>query len=738
VDLYKVRLASLVHSRDFWGGTMNGTAARFLQIAASSAGLLVLGCVLTGHAARPVRQGIPLPTDWSHQHVIFTGQGYANVPSRVSDDPRYLQQFYRRTQSLRLPEEIAEGRMPSPASFAVRARNIKRRRGLWSEDLGSGGTIGAGNYPAKFSFNSSVANCGTATTPDYVVYSTGLAGTVTQASIVAFDNLYSGCTTGTVPSVYWAYNTSGTSSGKILTSPVISEDGKQIAFVQTDGVGAGTLVLLKWAASTIESPSAPGTPLSVLPSLYRACSPLPCMTTLALRNGSSVTTDDTTSSVFYDYKADIAWVGDSSGLVHQFTGIFKGTPAEVTTSPWPVQINAGAATTSAVFDNVSKQVFVGDATGFLYRIDSTTGTVTKSGQVDFGTGLVETPVLDESNELVYVFSSSDGTTNCTGLVACAAVFQFSATFTAGSTGSKVTVGNSVAAGPPPPNPMYIGGFDSTYLKSATPPTGNMYVCGNTGGNPSLYQIPITAGAFPAGGAANLITQLTLASTAACSPVGDILNEDLPGGTAERVFVSPQNKGLPTACSGKGCLISLLVTPWRPLIHWGLGQQILSPKLDIETVIVAGNAGATAPAWTTTPGDEVPDGHVTWLDQGHLTAVAAAAWQASQAYALGQRVIDTNNNIEIVITAGTSGTTEPHWPLVAGTITDNSVVWINAGNLPTAALSITGGTTGVIIDNTTNTTTGASQIYFGTLADQTCTTSGGSGVCAEQASQLALQ
>ena len=38
---------------------------------------------------------------------------------------------------------------------------------------------------------------------------------VGQASIVALNNLYSGCG-GTVPSVYWAYNTSGSGIGQIL------------------------------------------------------------------------------------------------------------------------------------------------------------------------------------------------------------------------------------------------------------------------------------------------------------------------------------------------------------------------------------------------------------------------------------------------------------------------------------------------------------------------------------------
>jgi hypothetical protein len=50
---------------------MNGTATRFLRLGVSLSGLVVLGWVLTGQAAKPARHGIPLPTDWSHSHVIF-------------------------------------------------------------------------------------------------------------------------------------------------------------------------------------------------------------------------------------------------------------------------------------------------------------------------------------------------------------------------------------------------------------------------------------------------------------------------------------------------------------------------------------------------------------------------------------------------------------------------------------------------------------------------------------------
>jgi hypothetical protein len=58
--------------------------------------------------------------------------------------------------------------------------------------------------------------------------------------------------------------------------------------------------------------------------------------------------------------------------------------------------------------------------------------------------------------------------------------------------------------------------------------------------------------------------------------------------------------------------------------------------------------------------------------------------------------------------------------------------------PTSATaSETGGTSGIVVDNS-SATVGASQVYFTPLSGQTCTTSGGLGGCAIQASQSLLQ
>jgi hypothetical protein len=686
-------------------------------------GVLVLSANAMGQASPASEVVIPVPNDWSHRHVIFSQPATADDAARVQQDPRYWQQQYRNQIPIVLPDE------------AGRDGNGESTSQDWQESLGSGASSGATNYPAKFSFLATTANCANAAQPDFVTYNTGLTGSSTQASVVAFDNLYSGCT-GTVPSVYWAYNT----AGQVLTSPTYSLDGTQVAFVQT-AASIGSVVLLKWAASTTETVGSPKSLTAVLPSAYRSCV-APCMTTFQLTSSLGTPGPDTTSSVFYDYSTDVAYVGDGRGWLHKFTPFFFGTPAEVRTGGWPVQVNPSnpSALTDPIFDFVSQNIFLGDAGGFLYLVNAKTVSVTKSGQLDFGVGIAQGPIVDPASRYVYVFASSDGTANCTGGAACAAVYQLTTSFTSGSTGSKVAVGDSTVLGTNP-NPMYFGALDSAYVGS-TNATGNIYVCGATGASPVLYRIPMTAGVF---GTSSAVATLTpAADSPACGSVTDVSNPNATGGTAEHLYFGVQNNGRPTLCAGKGCAMSFVDLPWQASTAYQVGQEILVLRTQNNTLYVnvattAGTTGTTPPTWPTQVGATTINGTVSWLNQGASTVVPLAVWANNHAYALRARIVDSNGDVEIATVAGTSAGAAPHWSTTAGGLTaDGTVTWENAGVLPVAALESAGGTSGIIIDNFVNTLPGASQVYFSTLSNQTCTTSGTTGGCAVQASQSTLK
>ncbi len=720
---------------------MNGTTARFLRLGVALSGLAVLGWVLTGHASEPVREG--MPTDWSHRHVIFSEPSTFEQVAQVTSDPRYWQQWYRNNVKRTLPTDSeapddAAAVNPDLRSFEVGRLGAEiSSAGAWSENLGAGATVGAGNYPAKYSQSITTASCS-----DYVVFNTGLAGSTTQASVVAYDNLYAvGCTAPN-PKTYWAYNTGGT----VLTSPVISRDGTQVAFVETNG-GFGILVLLKWAASTTETVGAPLNltlaATNVSNAAYRACT-APCMTEVLLKNSGGTQTDDTTSSAFPDYSHDVLWVGGALGWLHKISGPFLGTPGEVTTGGFPVRVSTTTTfISSPVYDRTSGNVFVGDASGFFYQV-SATGVVTKSGQIDHGTGLVAGPVIDSTKDRIYVFSSSDGSTSCptaAPTLPCSAVFEFAPGFAAASTGTEAIVGTSQVA-PPNPNAMYEGAFDSTYEASGTA-TGNFYVCGNTGGAPTLYQIPIVTGVMQ-----TPVTGPTLAgATTGCSPVTDISNPSASGGIAEWIFASAQASGSGNNCAAGGCVMNFNVQPWLATHTYAVGDIVLDSNLNVQVCRVAGTSKAAPhPNWNAAIEASTNDGAtVRWTNQGpHLAS--HPLWQASHAYAAGSEILDSNGNVQWASNAGTSKAgAHPGWSLfITGNTNDNAganrIQWKMVGLPATFSVAASGGTGGIIIDNNvgSGTLAGASQVYFSTLSNQSCVTSGTTGGCAVQASQSALQ
>jgi hypothetical protein len=554
---------SVSFKADAMKNIMNGAHARHCRsFTITVAFALVMAAPILAQNSSSQRAGIP--EDWTHHHAVFADAGTAEQAMRNRTYDRWLEMVNDPRYQLQRAKNIAAGRAKT-ATFQeddfsanrdakagdaladghadtriVSAAPVRFSRGLtkasvahppasgayrdatqspefdiwsklppvrwrwhpngakvdWSETLGSGGGLGLGNYPAKYSFSTSTSSC-----TDWVAYGTGLAGGATQATIIAYTNLYSGTCSGSIPNVNWAFNT-GTGS-TVLTSPVLSLDGTQIAFVQNSATGVASLVVLKWSTSgTLTAPTTLSSQASG--SAYRSCT-APCMFSVNFSGGAS----DSGSSAWYDYVLDTVWVGDDNGMLHKFTGVFAGTPAEVTTG-WPVTVSASPLN-GPVRDSATGNVFVGDYNlttnspctpsaststapcGFLYSFNSATGTLNaKSAQLDYNFGIVDSPLLDPFAGQLYVAVGSDGeigtSTNCGTGTPCAGIFQLSTSFPSGASGTEATIG-------PGYDFLMIGAFDNSYLTSAnaSSPTGHMYVVGNTGpANNTLYQISITA------------------------------------------------------------------------------------------------------------------------------------------------------------------------------------------------------------------------------------------------------
>jgi len=694
------------------GIPMSGQEAPPQQKASATKPAAALNEVLRQNIEDWILQGRGIPADWSHRHVVFSNpaateeEAFANGTHdhwlNMVNDPRYiLQQIKRDPATRRLitegmglgteenadlqtvdAQEAPESEESIGIGESAKAQKAKEKtaKGIWGESLTSGttaGTVGPGNYPAKYSFNGSVS-CS-----DFVVFNTSLTGvpggtsvvftnaadssgtivitnsstgasltltagtansgttwnnnsstgstdasnfntvlntsgngssvgvyssvsgsTVTitaeqlgavtisvknntlsnistpasgasenftggtnAARILAYKDLYSstcGTIGGAVPTLSWQYETGGV----VKTSVSLSEDGTQLAFVQSYNTSSSTtaaeLVLLTPGSSSTLS-----FPTIVTAANYRGCT-APCMTLFALTN------DDTNSSPFVDYTDDIVYVGDNAGSLHKFTGVFRGTPAAAS-SPWPVAVSSKTLT-SPVYDSSTTNVFVADAGGFLYAYAASSGSrVGLSSQLAAtgGTGIVDAPLVDSVADTVYVVVGQDGNTatghNCDNATGCNGVFRFSTTaFTtsgtglcASSNGTSWTSGatncgvESVFGVGTSSTILYDGAFDNAYYTSSGS-SGNLWTCAATGTPaPKLINSSMSSFSSTLSLGNNAINPLA-SGAATCSPVTEILN-----GTTDYIYLSMTANGNQTAeCSG-ACIYSFIVTSSVP-------------------------------------------------------------------------------------------------------------------------------------------------------------------------------
>jgi hypothetical protein len=409
-----------------------------------------------------------------------------------------------------------------------------------------------------------------------------LAGGVGTGNIVAFNKLYT--TQGSVgglcnqdgPSVYWSYFTG---TGTAVTSVVLSGDGTKVAFVE-NVAGIATLRILKWKAGEGTGAGYPVAPTTTLTAGQNWTTNCPagnsCMSSIAF-SGAGAT--DTRSAPFYNYAVDTLYAGDDAGVVHKFTGVFTGTPAEVSVS-WPIIVNAGATLTGPIFDGISGNIFVGDSTGrlsYIREVGSGVGTCVAGATPCLGTpnlavgtagAIVDAPVVDGTTGRVFAVNGTETSANH------GTILQAS-TALAGAVSFKI--GGNISPG----SPLYSGAFDNTYFTSAMPNiAGHMYVCGKDAGfnnRPAIYQLSFAAATGILTGVGAPLTGLVSVSAPACSPVTEFNNPNGAGAgiATDWIFFSTGNNAntvnpIPfgSACRAdvRGCVISIDVTgnpAWPP-------------------------------------------------------------------------------------------------------------------------------------------------------------------------------
>ena len=170
--------------------------SRFVRVIAVA--FLLAFLIVPASAQDESTRKVGLPDDWSHQHLIFSNPGTADQAMqdgtyeqwlRIQSDPRYLMQQIKRYSP---PQAVGEGESSGAAEGRATETDSSDHEILgprllphkpkalhrdWSMSMGSGANVGAGQYPAKFSFSTTQAFCDNDTTPDFVVYPTSNAGT---------------------------------------------------------------------------------------------------------------------------------------------------------------------------------------------------------------------------------------------------------------------------------------------------------------------------------------------------------------------------------------------------------------------------------------------------------------------------------------------------------------------------------------------------------------------------------
>jgi hypothetical protein len=429
------------------------------------------------------------PHDWSSRHLLMPGVSADEALAAAERDPRHAYNLVMR--------QVVLGR----SHFPMRQHRFHPKID-WAVSL-ENGYVPQNQFPAKYQFDVSTENCNS----DYVVF--GLTVTTgTQANLVGINNLYTSASpacNGGSPWVSFAYNTAN-NGGQIKTSPILSEDGTKIAFVEST-TSASYFHVLVLPNPIPAPPSHSGTVLSpVTPTTCTTPTTAGCMTTLTIETSAT----NSNSSPWLDYVSDTVYVGADNGTLYKINPVFGGGAPALVSDPgnWPVAVSTNKYNnilTAPVVDDTAGLIFLGDGEGYLYSVDLTNPAKTIAAQQTIGwaydgsndgsgkpgTGVVDPPIVvtDPANpttDQVFAFTGCSYVLGIGG-----AISQVPANFTTGvpTTANTVDLGSATGIGNCTGKNVHSGTFDNAFwLNGST--SGHMIACGfvNNGGTPADAQM----------------------------------------------------------------------------------------------------------------------------------------------------------------------------------------------------------------------------------------------------------
>jgi hypothetical protein len=485
-----------------------------------------------------------LVQDWSHHHAVYPRVGPLQSLLVVQNNPRAI-------HSWQAAARANWHRTNNPKSHNGKQTAFHRD---WSISLGTG-TTAQSMFPAKFGFDVNAApDCAN----DFIVYPVNTIGGAGQPNIVGFNNLYSGTAGSTgicnaplqgrtagvnddgfSATTMWSYDIHA-AGGIVATSPALSLDGTKIAFVETKFAGVGNAAhfhVLAWKSGDGVAANLQAVTSAVTINTFSTTTPAAgAATDLAL----GTTDDDTLSSPFIEYGLDMAYVGNDAGTLFRIKNVFctfpqctgAGSPAPSLDTSWGIAGALGTGCsgklTGPVVDGSTGNVFVGCSDGKLYGFTSAGAGLTNSPlTVGDGTatgGIVDPPIVDGVNGLVYAVSGSAAGGTSVLVQAKTADLSAKVTATLGTAGSSN---------------LHAPAFNDAYFSSGTSANWLLY---EVTPNSSIAGITVYGIAF---NGSRVMTSGTPANadnfaigTSEISP----LTEFLTSGGEDRFFESVLNPG----------------------------------------------------------------------------------------------------------------------------------------------------------------------------------------------------